>query len=113
MRGDIVIVDFEQLKPAAKVRPAIVVQSDEFNHLLTDTIVAQITGNISRAFERTQLLINENHPDWTQSGLRMASVVNAASLFTIDQSQIVHTIGELSFATMAEVDECLRVALGL
>ena len=113
MRGDIVIVDFELLKPAASVRPALIIQSDEFNQMLSSTIVAQITANISRSFERTQLLIDERHPDWAASGLRTASVVNAASLFTIDQDQIVHTIGELSLDTMEEVDECLRIALGL
>lgn len=113
MRGDIVIVDFELLKPAASVRPALVVQNDEYNKLLESTIIIQISGNISRSFERTQLLIDEKHPDWVQSGLRIPSVVNAASLFTIDQDQIVHTIGSLSFQTMYDVNECLRAALDL
>ncbi|MDB5387800.1 MAG: transcriptional modulator of MazE/toxin, MazF [Planctomycetaceae bacterium] len=113
MRGDVVIVDLQNINPALKVRPALVIQSDEYNQLLNSTIIAQITGNTSRSFERTQLLIDEKHPDWEQSGLERASVVNAASLFTIQQVRIINTIGSFSLQTMEEVDECLKAALDL
>lgn len=44
MKGDVVIVDFRPLNPAAKVRPAIVVQSDRHNGRPANTIIAQITA---------------------------------------------------------------------
>lgn len=113
MRGDIVIVDFRPLNPAAKVRPAVIVQSDRYNTKLENTIIAQITSNLSRSHVDTQLLIDQTHPDWGQSGLRLPSVINAANLATVLQSQITHVIGQLSESTMNRVDECLRSALEL
>ena len=113
MRGDVVIVDFRPLNPAAKVRPAIVVQSDRHNGRMANTIIAQITSNLARSHEDTQLLIDQTHPDWGPSGLRLPSGINAANLATVLPSQITHVIGKLSPATMVDVDECLRSVLDL
>ena len=113
MRGDVVIVDFRPLNPAAKVRPAVVIQSDRHNARLANTIIVQITSNVSRAHEDTQLLIDQTHPDWANSGLRLPSVINAANLATVLQAHITHVIGHLSTTTMSKLDECLKSALDL
>ncbi len=113
MRGDVGIVDLRPLNPVAKVRPAIVVQNDRHNGRMANTIIPQITSNLARSHEDTQLLIDQTHPDWGPSGLRLPWVINAANLATFLQSQITHVIGTLSQATMAKVDECLRSALDL
>ena len=63
MRGDVVIVDFRPTNTAAKVRPAVVVQNDRDNARMKNTIIAQITSNVGRALEDTQLLIDQAHPD--------------------------------------------------
>jgi mRNA interferase MazF len=112
-RGDVVIVDLRPHDPNAKVRPALVVQNDRDNNRLTNTIVALFTGNVSRARQDTQLLIDENHADWEQSGLNKASVLNCINLFTTPQQNVTRTIGSLSAQTMQEVDECLKTALGI
>jgi len=113
MRGDVVIVDFSPMNPTAKVRPAIVVQNDVDNARMANTIVVQITSNTSRSHESTQLLIDQSHPDWVLSGLRLPSVINASNLATVSRLQVTHAIGRLSPATMANVDQCLKAALGL
>ena len=112
-RGDVIVVDFSVTYPSAGKRPALVVQNDTDNARMQNTIIAQITTNISRSHEATQLLLDERHPDWSQSGLRAASVVNASSLVTIPKADLVRKIGELSDRTMQVINECLRVALGL
>jgi mRNA-degrading endonuclease toxin of MazEF toxin-antitoxin module len=56
-RGDVVLVDYPFAKGGAKVRPALVVQNDRDNARMTNTIVAQISGNAARAKEATQHLI--------------------------------------------------------
>jgi mRNA interferase MazF len=57
-RGDVVLVDFPLSSGAGtKVRPSLVVQNDRDNLRLTNTVVAQITGNIQRAREATQVMI--------------------------------------------------------
>lgn len=110
-RGDVVIVDFSPTNPSAAVRPALVVQNDRDNARMHNTIVAQLTSNTGRAHEDTQLLLDAGHPDWTASGLRLASVVNCSSLGFVKQRDILHVIGSLSAATMKDVIQCLKAAL--
>lgn len=112
-RGDIAIVDFTATNPAAGIRPALIVQNDVDNARMQNTIVAQITGNVSHAHEATQYLIDATHPDWTASGLRRPSVVNCSALGQINQNDVRHVIGSLSAATMVDVSDCLRAALDL
>jgi mRNA-degrading endonuclease toxin of MazEF toxin-antitoxin module len=112
-RGDLVIVDFGVVNPAASIRPALVIQNDRDNARMSKTIVAQITTNIRRAGENTQLLIDPGHTDWMQSGLKRSSVVNCTNLATIDQSDIRRIFGSLSPATMRQINDCLRSALAI
>jgi len=112
-RGDILIVDFSVYNPQEKVRPALVVQNDRDNARMKNTIVALITGNVTRMGEPTQFLLDRAHPDYSTSGLHKESVVNCSNLITIRQQDILHTIGNLSRETMDQVDTCLKSALGL
>ena len=109
-RGDVVIVDFGEL---AKVRPAVIVQNDRDNRRLSNTIVAQVTSNISRAHEPTQHLVDLGHVDWSVSGLRRPSVINCSNLVCIRQAHVVRSIGKLSADTLLTIDECLKSALGI
>lgn len=109
-RGDVVIVDFGE---PGKLRPALVVQNDRDNGRLTNTIVVQITSNISRAHEPAQHLIDASHSDWKPSGLRRPSVVNCANIAFIRQQHIVRSIGQLSSATMLKINECLKWSLDI
>lgn len=110
-RGDLVIVDFRPTNPNAGVRPALVIQNNRDNARMLNTIVAQVTTNITRAAADTQLLIDENHADWDRSGLIRPSVVNCSNIYTIERRDVAKQIGSLSESTMADVDECLRAAL--
>jgi len=110
-RGDVVILDYTHYDPGASIRPALIVQNDQDNARLQKTIVAQITGNISRASEATQYLIDPSHPDWSQSGLLAPSVVTCSNLSTVEQVDISTRLGSLSGITMQQIDDCLRAAL--
>jgi mRNA interferase MazF len=114
-RGDVVIVQFPyQDGTRGKNRPALVVQCDENNRRLQNTVVAMITGNIQRAgTEPTQLLVDRSTPEGQSSGLHGPSAVKCENLFTILQSHILRTIGRLSPALMAKVDASLKASLGL
>lgn len=72
-RGDVLVVDFSVTYPRAGKRPCLVVQNDQDNARMQNTIVCQITTNISRSHEDTQILVDKHHPDWSQSGLRTVS----------------------------------------
>jgi mRNA interferase MazF len=111
-RGSIVIVDFPFASgAAAKKRPALVIQNNRDNQRLSNTIVAMITGNTSRAAEATHLLIDPLTKDGIASGLRKPSIVNCTVLYTIEQRDIAAVIGSLSPALMAQVNQCLKAAL--
>jgi hypothetical protein len=78
---------------------------------MTNTIVAQISGNTTRVNEVTQHLIElAAEPGY---GLARDPALIATNLLTMNQSDILRVSGSLTAATMAQIDECLRVALGL
>jgi mRNA-degrading endonuclease toxin of MazEF toxin-antitoxin module len=70
IRGDVVIVQFPyQDGTRGKNRPALVVQCDENNRRLQNTVIAMITGNIQRAgMEPTQLLVDPGSREARSSG---------------------------------------------
>ena len=114
-RGDVVLIDFPfTTGSGSKKRPALVVQCDRNNARLQDTIVAIVTSNITRAsHEPTQYTIDPSHPDWKASGFRLPSVVKCEHLYTFHQQRVLRTIGQLSAATMLEINECLKSSLEL
>src|SRR5271157_872858 len=108
-RGDVVILDHPYADGSgSKIRPALVVQNDRDNRRLTQTIVALITRNISRAAEPTQLLIDVSAPAGKSSGLNQTSAVVCTNLFTVSQTKIRRGIGSLPASLMAKVDNCLK-----
>jgi mRNA interferase MazF len=108
MRGDIVIVDFPFSDAAqTKRRPALVVLGDSVPSV--NTIIALITSNPNR-IGATRLVIDPALE--TGSGLLAVSVVACESLFSLHQRLIVKRIGFISRATMAQIDDCLKIALG-
>src|SRR5271157_1188357 len=110
-RGDVVLVHYPFTTGGAKVRPALIVQNDRDNARMANTIVAQISGNIARVHEATQHLIELA----AEPGCRLVrdSALIATNLLTMHQSDILRVLGSLSAAAMAQIDDCLRVALGL
>ena len=88
-------------------------QNDHDNARMQNTIVALVTGNVRRAGEPTQFLLDRKHPDFVASGLHKESVVNCSNLITIRQQDILRTMGKLSRDTMNQIDACLKAALDL
>jgi mRNA interferase MazF len=112
-RGDVVLVDFPMASGGTKVRPSLVVQNDRDNKRLTNTVVAQITGNINRAGEATQVLIELSTPAGKQSGLQFDSVVNCANLATLEKTRVLRNLGDLPDAVMQDVIAALKAALDI
>src|SRR5713226_200164 len=94
-RGEVVLVDFPFPNGGSKLRPALVVQNDTDNGRLLNTIVAQITGNVQRAGEPTQVLVEISTPEGMQSGLQFDSVVNCVNLVTLDKDNVLRRLGHL------------------
>jgi mRNA-degrading endonuclease toxin of MazEF toxin-antitoxin module len=114
LRGDVVIVDFPFTdQPTGKRRPAVVVQADVYNRMITKTVVAMVTGNLTRQNDPAHLFVDPRTPEGQSSGLRAQSLVSCTNLFTIDQEDIGRTLGHLSDVLKQRLNDRLKVALEL
>jgi mRNA interferase MazF len=87
----------------------LVVQADPFNGSAIGTVIcAAITSNLRLAGAPGNVRISPR-----ESGLPKASVVNVSQVLTFDRSFLLERLQALSPRTMQEVDEGLRLALGL
>jgi mRNA-degrading endonuclease toxin of MazEF toxin-antitoxin module len=88
VRGDVVIARFPFVGGTGfKVRPAVVVQCDDLNRKIENTILAMITGNTKLiGKEPTQFLIDPTHPEGASAGLSYASAVKCENLAVIPQA---------------------------
>ena len=114
-RGDVVLLDYPFSDTGgSKVRPVLVVQSDARNALLTNTVVAMITKNVSRVgVDPTQVLIDITTPDGALSGLTLTSAVTCGNLFTVHEDLVRRKIGDLAAPLLRQVDDALKAALDL
>lgn len=111
-RGDVVIARVPQ-GPSFKVRPVVVIQNDQNNARLTNTIVAMVTSNTRLAAkEPTQVLIDVATAEGKQTGLAHTSAVKCENLYTLP-SGVLRKIGTMTGVLMQQVDEALKAALAL
>ncbi|MFC5971656.1 type II toxin-antitoxin system PemK/MazF family toxin [Halomarina salina] len=108
-RGDVVIV---RLDPAEghemkKTRPAVVVQNDVGNRNASTTIVAPATGT-HRGYPFEVLVEADDSPFEKDSSVRLDQI-RVVSI----EKRIHSVVGRLDSATMAEVDDALKLSLGL
>jgi mRNA interferase MazF len=114
-RGDVVLVPVPETPgQQGKLRPALVVSSNDNNKRSQDAIVEVITKTTKRAsLEATQLLIELRTVEGKQSGLLTDSALKCERLHAILQSHTRRTIGSLPADTMLKVNDCLKAALEL
>lgn len=110
-KGDVWWADLEQptgSEPGYR-RPVLIVQSNQFNRSQIRTVLAAtITSNmfISKAPGNVRL-------SKKACGLDKESVVNVSQVVTLDKSFLTERAGRVSAKTMQDVDDGLRLVLGL
>ncbi len=114
-RGDIVVVDFpQQIGEAVKRRPVVVVQNDQNNRRLSNSIFAMVTSNTRlAATEPTQVNIDVATPDGKLSGLLRTSAIKCENLYTLPTSVVRQKIGRLSTVHLAMLNDALKSSLAL
>ena len=107
-RGEIYSARMRQTTGGARdrPRPVLIIQNDVGNELCQTIIVAGITSKASTR----KYPVNVSIPDGL---LPKTAVVRLNQILTVDRSQLGRKMASLSVDTMAEVDEALRVSLGL
>ena len=108
-RGDVVIVRFDPAEghEMKKTRPAIIVQNDIGNRNSSRTIVAPVTGTY-REYPFEVFVEADGSPLEQDSSVRLDQVR------TVSIPERIHSVvGSLDGATMADIDEALKLSLGL
>ena len=109
-RGDIFYVNLDPTKGSeqAGIRPVLVIQNDVGNEYAPTVIIAPLTTKSFAKRYPTNVNLSKD-----TAGLREDSTVLLSQIRTIDKSRLERKLGHLSSATMQEVDEAIKVSLGL
>jgi mRNA interferase MazF len=107
-RGDVVLVRFTFTDASGwKNRPALVLNSSEYQRKRQELVVAAISSNVSRVLYGDHLLAQ-----WQQAGLLFPSVVTGI-LRTIKRDMAHRRLGALPKPEMEIIEGTLRTMLGL
>ncbi len=111
-RGDVVLVLFPDSNlRTAKRRPALVVQADQLDTALSQSIVAMITSNMGRVGHLSRVAVKRQSNQGKQMGLLTDSVIMTDNLATVLHTEIDRSIG--SCPDMAPVNVALRHTLAI
>ncbi len=90
-------------------RPVAIVQSNQFNESLINTVViATITSNLRLAAAPGNVRLKQR-----EAGLPRDSVLNLSQVLTVDKSFLTERVGMLSARNIAAMDAGLRLVMGL
>ncbi len=109
-RGDVYYADLSPVIGSEQggVRPVLIVQNDLGNKYSPTVVVSAITSQINKAKLPTHIEISAK-----DFGLPRDSVVLLEQIRTIDKKRLKEKIGKFNNTLMTEVDECLKISLGL
>lgn len=111
--GDIVLIKFPFTDlSASKVRPALVISSEEYNEREKDIIFMLITSNTSRIAVE-DFLLEVDHPEYKLTGLKKSSVFKISKTHTLDKNIAVRKLGYIGIKITSEIKSRLKKLLGL
>lgn len=108
-RGEIYWVNWNPARGSEQsgLRPALIIQNDIGNKYSPTTIVAALTTALAKPYPFTVKVTAK------ESGLPKGSTINLAVIMTIDKNRLTDKCGGLSEARMTEVNEAIKVSLGI
>ena len=90
-------------------RPAVIVSANEFNATTIRTVVVVfLTANAARALDPGNLWLTSR-----QTGLPSGSTLNVTQVTAVDKRLLTNRVGRLSESVMSQIDDGLRLVLGL
>ena len=104
-RGEVILVryPFSDLS-GSKIRPAVIVNAP---HTSKDVFILPLTSKTRSLLLGEFVLI-----DWSQAGLNVETAVKRG-IYTVHQNLIAQRVGRLSETDLKELDNALRLWLGL
>src|ERR1051325_1544530 len=111
-RGDVVLDFFPDSNlRTAKRRPALVIQADNLDTGLPQTIVAMITSNMSRADHPSRVTLLRHSNQGIQAHILMDSVVMLDNVATVLANEVDRVLGHLN--EMHDIDLAIRNTLAV
>lgn len=104
-RGDFVTIALQG--DFGKPRPALVIQSDQFNEHATVTLLLMSSTLVDAPLLRVTIAPDEG------SGLQKPSQVMVDKAMTVKRDKLGQVFGSASEVMMLEVERCLAVFLGI
>lgn len=96
-RGDVVLAWFPNASgTGGKRRPCVVIQNDEDNKKISNTVVVFITSTLVRRGDKSHVFIDIATPEGKQTGLLKDSLISCNNIATIERSLITRIVGSLS-----------------
>jgi mRNA interferase MazF len=92
-----------------KTRPALVIQNDVGNRYSPVTIVGAITSKLSPVPYPVDVTVSPTKAN----GLTVTSAIQLGQIRSVDRSRLVKRLGALAQTSMHQVDEAIRISLGL
>ncbi|MFZ2602801.1 MAG: type II toxin-antitoxin system PemK/MazF family toxin [Candidatus Omnitrophota bacterium] len=112
-RGDIILIKFPFTDlTSVKVRPALVVSSDQYNSASNDAIFMLITSKISNLFME-DLLVDANHPEFRPTGLKQPSLFKIDRIVILSKAIAARKLGEAGHQIMNEISLRLKKVLSI
>ena len=113
-RGSVVLIryPFTDLT-GAKVRPALVVTPDPLLSRLEDVLCLFISATMPEDLLPIDFVLEPRHPSFPTTGLKRRSVLRMHKLALLHKVLVLRVVGEGDPSLMHEVEQRLRLALGL
>ena len=110
-RGEIYLVSFDPTVgyEIRKTRPALIIQNNIGNQYSPLTIVAAITSKVSPVPYPVEVVIEPGQAN----GLKARSAIRLDQIRTVDRQRLIKRLGAVEPATLAKVDEAIKISLGL
>ena len=111
-KGDVILVPFPFTDlTAVKYRPAVILTPEPIG---PDLVVAYLSSVIpEEPLPASHLLVSPVHPEFSNTGLKQASVIRLDKLMTISRARVRRRLGHLGPLLLAELDSHLKSAFGL
>jgi mRNA interferase MazF len=108
-RGDVWLANLNPTKGSeqAGIRPVIIFQNDLISQFSTTSITIPLTTNQRRATLPICLLIKKG-----DGGLIEDSVALCFQMRVLDKTRLIRKLGQLSFDTIARLEEVVSLTLG-
>jgi mRNA interferase MazF len=110
-RGEIYLTTLDSTvgREVQKTRPALVIQNDISNRLSWVTIVVPITSTVRFPLNPVHVLLAAGQ----STGLSLTSVAVFNQIRAVDRIRLVKRLGAADAETMEQVDEAIKISLGL